>query len=89
MVVSRRRALLILRGTKAPLPKLFPLRVYIADERVFMNAGDEVDMGKICAECRDIRDRLEPLVPEEPDGARGAFVVVLTTESFARTTEPR
>lgn len=84
MVISRRRALLTLRGTNSPSPKLFPLRVFIADERIFMNAGDEIDVGSLCAECREIKTRLQPLVAEKPDEARGAGVVVLTPGSFPR-----
>ncbi|MEX2645453.1 MAG: hypothetical protein WD249_04245 [Gaiellaceae bacterium] len=84
MVVSRRRGLLVLRGTSLLKPKLFLLRVYIADERMFVNAGEEVDIGAIYAECAAIRDRLAPRVAEERDDSRGAYVLVLTEESFAR-----
>jgi hypothetical protein len=84
IVLSRRRALLTLRGTTVPKSRLFPLRVYIANERVFINAGDEVNVGKLYDECGAIRERLRPLVPEAPGDERGSFVVVLTEESFAR-----
>jgi hypothetical protein len=62
---------------------LQPLRGYYADERIFVNAGREVDVGALHAECGTIRDRvaehLSPGVLEEP---RGSVMYVLTETSF-------
>jgi hypothetical protein len=60
-----------------------PLRGYYADEHLFVNAGHEVDVDALNAECRAIRDRaaerLPPGVLEEPSGSA---MYVLTDTSF-------
>ena len=39
------------------------LRVYLAEERVFVNAGERVDLGALHREAAAIRDRLAELLP--------------------------
>jgi hypothetical protein len=62
---------------------LRPLRGYYADERLFVNAGREVNVDALNAECGAIRDRvaeyLPPGVLEEPGGSS---MYVLTETSF-------
>jgi hypothetical protein len=60
------------------------LRVFIASERVFVNADREVNIEKLRVECRRIVRRLNQRVPRDDDGARGSFVHVLTPETFSR-----
>jgi hypothetical protein len=60
-----------------------PLRGYYADERLFVNAGREVNVDALNAECRAIRDRVAEHLPrgvlEEPGGSA---MYVLTETSF-------
>lgn len=60
-----------------------PLRGYYADERLFVNAGREVNVDALDAECRAIRDRVGEHLPrgvlEEPGGSA---MYVLTETSF-------
>jgi hypothetical protein len=62
---------------------LRPLRGYYADERLFVNAGREVDVDALNGECRAIRDRVAQHLPagvlEEPGGSA---MYVLTDTSF-------
>ena len=60
-----------------------PLRGYYADERLFVNAGREVNVDALNAECRAIRDRVAEHLPrgvlEEPGGSA---MYVLTETSL-------
>jgi hypothetical protein len=80
-LVSHRRTLDILLQGRGGVVR--PLRGYYADERLFVNAGREVDVGALNAECRAIRDRVAQHLPrgilEEPGGSA---MYVLTETSF-------
>jgi hypothetical protein len=80
LVVWSRAAFDVLRGTRADRPEIYPLRVYVASERRFLNAGAEIDVGLLRDECAAVRDRLAQAMPD-PD-ERGAFVVVVTESTF-------
>jgi hypothetical protein len=69
-----------LRGQQATV---YPLRVYIADEQVFINAGKEISVRGLHDECTAIRDRLAPIALRsgEEEG-RGSPIVVLTMDLF-------
>lgn len=60
----------------------YSVRVYLSDERVFVNCGREINIGQIYEECCAIRDRLWPLVPHDEGGEQGSYIIVLTPESF-------
>lgn len=83
MAVGRRRTLSQPPdgGTK---PHVRFLRVYIASEAVFVNAGREVSIRNLRTECRRIAKRLAPHVPKDDDGERGSSMYVLASESFNR-----
>jgi len=67
---------------------VYPLRVYLAEERIFVNCGHKVDLGKIATECLEVVDRLTELVPtiaqdDSPTSReRGSSMIVLTSTSF-------
>ncbi|MEH6380140.1 MAG: hypothetical protein V7768_00255 [Dietzia cercidiphylli] len=65
---------------------VYPLRVYLAEERVFINCGKRVSIGLLHSECRGILDFLRNAVPslaeEEDPGGRGSPMFVLTPTSF-------
>lgn len=82
IVVWSRAAFEVLRGTSEPKADIYPLRVYVASERVSMNAGDAIKIGELRDECAAIAERLTDRTMQ-PGGERGAFVVVLTQQSFA------
>jgi hypothetical protein len=58
--------------------------VYIASEKVFVNAGREVSVRALRDEARRIVKRLEPLLPnhERFHENRGLLVFILTDQSF-------
>jgi hypothetical protein len=58
---------------------MFPLRLYVASERRFLNAGAEIDLGQLRDEAASMVDRLRPLIKEEE---RGGFIIVVTPQSF-------
>jgi hypothetical protein len=80
LVVWSRAAFEVLKGTRSPQPEIYPLRVYVASERRFLNAEAEIDIGSLRDECGAVRDLLARAVPESSE--RGGFVVVLTESSF-------
>jgi hypothetical protein len=82
LVVWSRAAFEVLKGTLTPRPAIFPLRVYVASERHFLNAEREINIGDLYRECAAVRDRLKAHLPIVDE--RGAFVVVLTDSSFSR-----
>jgi len=43
---------------------VYPLRVYYAIPRTFLNCGRRIDVGRIANECKDIAERLENEVPD-------------------------
>lgn len=62
---------------------VYPLRVYIADEQVFINASKEVSVRGLHDECLAIRDRLASAVLQPGEGeGRGSPLYVLTKDSF-------
>jgi hypothetical protein len=65
-------------------PNVHMLRVYIASERMFVNAGKEVNIRNLRNECRRIAKRLAPLVPQGESGERGSSMYVLTSATFKR-----
>lgn len=59
-------------------PAVYPLRVYHATERVFVNAGREVNLGRLFDECVAIKDRIGPMLPAVVAGdTRGAQILFL------------
>lgn len=80
VAVWSRGAFDMLKGTQTPRPGIYPLRIYVASERRFLNADAELDLGSLRDECAAVRDRLAPTVPDTTQ--RGGFVVVLTESSF-------
>ncbi len=46
-------------STLTPDSVVYPLRVYLAEERVFENCGVRIDLGKLAAECEGLRGRLQ------------------------------
>jgi hypothetical protein len=62
---------------------VYPLRVYLADEQVFINAGKEISVRGLHGECLAIQDRLAPAVPQSgAEEERGSPLYVLTKSSF-------
>lgn len=80
-VLGRRKALAIeLQGR---VPNIYFMRVFIAEERVFVNCGYEIDVESLREECREVAKRLTPLVPEPlPSGERGSPLFVITPATF-------
>jgi len=68
-------------------PTVYPLRVYLAEERVFVNCGARLDLDAISNECRGITERLESIAPHLADhpvdgGDRGSSMLIVTDQSF-------
>jgi hypothetical protein len=65
---------------------VYPLRVYLAEERTFVNCGKRVDIGAIHIECSALVSFLAAEVPalaEQDSGeGRGALMFVLTPDTF-------
>jgi hypothetical protein len=80
MAVSHRWVFDAIEPDGDPKPALVLLRVYVADERVFVNARHEIDLGKLATEAAAIADRTEPHVLTE--GGRGAPIVIITDRTF-------
>jgi hypothetical protein len=80
LVVWSRAAWEVLRGTVEPRPTIYPLRVYVASERLFLNAEAAIDLSALRDECSVVRDRLASAMPDPSE--RGAFVVVITETTF-------
>lgn len=63
---------------------VYPLRIYIADERIFLNCGKRVNLGQIASECEGIVARIGPMLspkastPEE----RGSSIIVISPATF-------
>jgi hypothetical protein len=68
-------------------PHVENLRVYVAADKVFVNAGHEINIRALHDEARRIMKRLERLVPkdEEHPEQRGSSVFILTDSSFTST----
>lgn len=81
VVVSTRAAfeLFNVAANDHPDATMYPLRVYVAAERVFLNADDELDIGALRSECAAISERLHATLSANE---RGALIVVLTPQSF-------
>lgn len=62
-------------------PYAHELRVYLATERVFVNAGRRLDLGVLRAQCSAIRDRIAQLLPADVTRSdqRGSGVPFLTS----------
>jgi hypothetical protein len=67
------------------------LRVHIATEQVFLNAGKEISIRALHDEARRIVKRLQPLVPKDETDpeARGSTVFVFKDDSFSRLASQR
>jgi len=67
------------------VPHVENLRVYIATEQVFVNAGKEISIRALRDEARRIVKRLQPLVPKDETNpeVRGSTVFVLRDDSFS------
>ncbi len=67
---------------------VYPLRVYLAEERIFVNCGQRISLGDVFDECVGIRDRLAELAPQvlQDDDVssheRGSSMIVVTDSSF-------
>jgi hypothetical protein len=74
----------LLTGTKFSGATVYSLRVYIADERVFINCDTEINIGQLRDECAAIEARLKPLLPDFAAGSdrQGSSMFVVTRESF-------
>lgn len=83
LAVWSRAAFEVLKGAETPRPTIYPLRVYIASERVFVNGEAAIDIGKLWDECAAVVDRLVPMLPEDVVAERGAFVVRITASSLS------
>ncbi len=66
-------------------PHVENLRVYVAADKLFVNAGREINIRALQDEARRIMKRLEALVPtdDEHPEQRGSSVFILTDASFA------
>ncbi|MFE4195263.1 hypothetical protein ACFRJ9_05310 [Paenarthrobacter sp. NPDC056912] len=68
--------------------KTYPLRVYLAEERTFINCGKEIRLDKLSEECAAIAARLLDVAPvlrqdeEETSEQRGSSVLVLGPQHF-------
>jgi len=82
MVVSS-RSLLERFDVGGDRPTVYFIRAYIADERVFTNFGRELRLEPLRDCCSAIRRRLEPLLPDFAREERGAFMLVVTADSFS------
>jgi hypothetical protein len=81
MAIWARTTLNVLRTPRWPDPEFVLLRVYIASERCFVNAGHEIDIGRLHQEASTIVERIEPMLGEVKEG-RGASIIVVTEQSF-------
>ncbi len=68
---------------------VYPVRVYLAEERTFVNCGKRIDVGAIALECQTIAEHLVELSPQlakenEPSSeGRGSSMLVVTNDSFS------
>ena len=68
---------------------VYPVRVYLAEERMFVNCGKRIDVNAIALECQAITARLVELSPQlaeenEPSSeGRGSSMLVVTNDSFS------
>ena len=60
-------------------PTVWWLRTYLADEEVFVNCGQEIDVRAVHRECGDIRDRIAAVAPPGDIGERGGSITALKT----------
>jgi len=74
----------LLTGTKFSGATVYGLRVYVADERVFINCDVEINIAQLHDECSAIEARLKPLLPDfvAGSGGQGSSMFVVTRESF-------
>lgn len=69
-------------------PTLYPLRVYLAEERCFVNCGRRISLETLRKECAGIRDHLLPLLSSmNGQVERGGILIVVTARSFDRDLE--
>lgn len=70
-------------------PTIYPLRVYLAEERVFVNCGERISLQEVADECQAIQTRLEGLDPNlanpgnDEEMERGSSMLVITADSFS------
>ena len=83
MLVSTRAVMQAFAERSGSATLWYPLRVFIASERVFLNADDEIDLGKLRDQCAGVRDRIEPLLDRATTAEeRGGFIIVITPQTF-------
>ena len=65
----------------------YPLRVYLAEEQVFINCGKRINLADVATECRAIAERVSILVtdgkgqPFHVDDDRGSLMVIIGSAS--------
>ncbi|WP_345154855.1 hypothetical protein, partial [Arthrobacter ginkgonis] len=73
-------------GVAPPTPSqvaVYPIRLYVASEKKFVNCGHEVDLGALHQEAEMLRERMRPylsLGSSTPE--RGSTMLILTDQSF-------
>lgn len=60
------------------------IRVYIADEKIFANCGQEVALQPLSDRAREVFERLTSLFPDFTREEKGASLLVVTEKTFAR-----
>jgi hypothetical protein len=67
------------RGTILSFAKdyvtVHPMRVYVADERTFMNGAVKIDLQALRDECELVRDTVGHLLPEQDEKRGGSFTI--------------
>jgi hypothetical protein len=59
-------------------PTVYPIRVYLAEERVFVNAGERIDLEALRRQAASIVERVGPLLPEPArDPPRGSGMLLV------------
>lgn len=63
---------------------VYPIRLYLVEERVFINCGQRIDLGRMANECLGISKRLAALAPNlvREGDERGSFLLLVTNASF-------
>lgn len=60
------------------------VRVYIADEKIFANCGEETALQPLSDRAREVVDRLAPLLPDFAKEEKGASMLVVAKDTFKR-----
>jgi hypothetical protein len=91
-IIQRRDTLQLLMTGKSAGGYVYPLRIYIAELKTFVNCGREIDIGKVAEECRKIHERASQLDPDlskiaEGDGSRVALMLQFSAEDYRKSEE--